>query len=248
MFLTRFPINTTRRNATRMLASPYALHAAIAGSIPRSSSETESGRVLWRVDREHDGRILLYIVSPVRPSLIGLDEQIGWPDIEHQWVTKNYDSFLSNITEGQCYQFRLTANTVVNRTSIKDGQGRSKRLPHVTALQRAAWLVGDKAYEEVAENNSSLLTKHDLSRAARNGFDVLTDEDQKQLMLRVSEFHEFDMLQGKKGNHIKLSTTQFDGLLRVNDAEKLRHALIFGIGHAKAFGCGLLTLSLVDQK
>lgn len=34
MFLTRFPINKTRRDARRLLASPYQMHAAIAGSFP----------------------------------------------------------------------------------------------------------------------------------------------------------------------------------------------------------------------
>ncbi|MCC6505761.1 MAG: type I-E CRISPR-associated protein Cas6/Cse3/CasE [Aquimonas sp.] len=38
----------------------------------------------------------------------------------------------------------------------------------------------------------------------------------------------------------KLVTCTFEGQLRVNDPEKLRSLLENGVGHAKAFGCGLL--------
>ena len=34
MFFTQFPINMTRRESRAMLASPYRMHAAIAGSFP----------------------------------------------------------------------------------------------------------------------------------------------------------------------------------------------------------------------
>ncbi|WP_157734740.1 type I-E CRISPR-associated protein Cas6/Cse3/CasE [Actinopolyspora erythraea] len=37
-------------------------------------------------------------------------------------------------------------------------------------------------------------------------------------------------------------TAQFDGLAVVADAEKVRQALLEGIGRAKAYGCGLLSL------
>ena len=35
----------------------------------------------------------------------------------------------------------------------------------------------------------------------------------------------------------------FDGSLTVTDPEKLRHALSNGIGRAKGYGCGMLTLA-----
>ena len=59
----------------------------------------------------------LYIVSPDKPSLVGLDEQMGWPDFEPQWGTRSYDNFLSRISVGQTYSFRLVANPVLNRSS-----------------------------------------------------------------------------------------------------------------------------------
>ena len=43
-----------------------------------------------------------------------------------------------------------------------------------------------------------------------------------------------------KGGALRVSTLDFSGHLRVVDPAALQHALFNGIGHAKAFGCGLL--------
>lgn len=43
-----------------------------------------------------------------------------------------------------------------------------------------------------------------------------------------------------KGRRIEFSSLDFQGLARVTDPERLRRALLDGVGHAKAFGCGLL--------
>ena len=246
MFLTKFPLNLTRRSTTALLSSPYKLHAAIAGSFSPNEASASDGRVLWRVDREPDGPAILYLVSPSRPSLVGLDEQAGWPDLEPQWVTRDYNPFLAKIANGQVYQFRLVANAVVNRSAVSGKNGRSKRLPHVTAVQRASWLVGAAAYESDGRDVPEYLQQQGSSRAERCGFKVLADENSGTLKLVVSDLHEYDIRQGRRGNRIKLSTTRYDGVLEVTDATELRHALTQGIGHGKGFGCGLLTLARVN--
>jgi CRISPR system Cascade subunit CasE len=50
-----------------------------------------------------------------------------------------------------------------------------------------------------------------------------------------------------KGGGLRLSTVDFTGRLRVHDAARLRDALFKGVGHAKAFGCGLLLVKRVDD-
>ena len=49
------------------------------------------------------------------------------------------------------------------------------------------------------------------------------------------------------GNKVTFTRAQYDGVLRVTDADALRRALVCGIGHAKGFGCGLLTLVPLDR-
>lgn len=243
MYLTQFPINTTRRETRGMLSNPYRMHAAIAGSFSPMQDNGASGRVLWRVDRSADGPVCLYIVSPTRPSLVGLDEQIGWPDLTPQWKTREYDAFLERIANGEKYTFRLTGNPVVSRRAITDVHGRSKRIPHLTTLQQAAWLIGEEAYKGTGLDAARETITREESRAMRCGFQVMKDPATESPFLVVSESRKVEFQKGSSKTKISLSTARFDGVMEVTDADRLRHALTHGIGHGKGFGCGLLTIA-----
>ncbi|WP_277259730.1 type I-E CRISPR-associated protein Cas6/Cse3/CasE [Olegusella massiliensis] len=250
MLFTRFPINMSRRDAYKLLASPYNMHAAISCSFPPSENRADNsnGRILWRIDREENGVHILYIVSPDEPSLVGLDEQIGWPDLSQQWATRSYDSFLNNIANGQTYTFRLFANPTLNRSTrggasdLASRTGASKRIGHLTALQNAAWLIGQEAYENTDVEIPALFINHGQNRAERNGFKVMRDLAGNPL-LTVSQMGKRNFRQGNKGRSITISVAQYDGVLEVTNAEALKFALTHGIGHAKGFGCGLLTIA-----
>jgi CRISPR system Cascade subunit CasE len=185
----------------------------------------------------------LYIVSPDAPSLVGLDEQIGWPDLPPQWKTRDYGPLLNSIRNGQTYQFRLVANPVVSRRAIRAERGSSKRLPHLTTLQQASWLVGKEAYAEAGVDLPDFIAQADSTRAERSGFEVCRVDDDGSLQLVVSDSKVVKFPQGASRRTITLATVRYDGILRVTDADRLRHALTFGMGHGKGFGCGLLTLA-----
>ena len=80
MYLTRFRVNTARRQARELLGSPHRMHAAVNMSfpalLPRDGTDP---RVLWRIDRNSAAEVLLFVVSPQRPDLTHLVEQAGWP-------------------------------------------------------------------------------------------------------------------------------------------------------------------------
>jgi CRISPR system Cascade subunit CasE len=54
-----------------------------------------------------------------------------------------------------------------------------------------------------------------------------------------------DLLESKRkpGGSITVQQVCFDGVLEVQEPSSVRNALLDGIGHAKAFGCGLLSLA-----
>lgn len=242
MYLTKFPINMTLRESRRMLSSPYRLHAAIEGNFPEGCSHTDEGRVLWRVDRNPNGSANLYIVSPMKPSLVGLDEQIGWPDCDRQWSTRDYGPLLEQIVDGQTYGFRLVANPVISRKAIVNERGDSKRIPHLTLLQQSSWLVGKAAYQEAGIEPPEFLARQDSSRAERNGFVVTKEDGTGGLKLMLSDSRKISFTKGSDKKVITLLSVRYEGILEVIDADRLRHALTFGIGHAKGFGCGMLTI------
>ena len=84
------------------------------------------------------------------------------------------------------------------------------------------------------------------SRAQRNGFEVLVDESGASRVV-VSNSGKAVFSKGAQGKRMTLVRAQYDGVLRVTDANALRHALACGIGHGKAFGCGLLTLAPLSR-
>lgn len=202
------------------------MHAAVLASFvdPPVGARHGAPRVLWRLD--HDGdRYFLYVVSPDAPDFVHLAEQAGWPSTERGTV-RSYDAFLDALRPGQRWAFRLAANPT-RYVAAKEG-GRAKRLAHVTVAQQENWL---------------------LERAQGFGFSITTTEAPgvggrtsiPEVAVTRRATHAF--ARNGAPDQVTLGTAQFDGRLEVRDPEPLREALVAGIGPAKAYGCGLLTLA-----
>ncbi|WP_199441448.1 type I-E CRISPR-associated protein Cas6/Cse3/CasE [Umezawaea beigongshangensis] len=216
MHLTRFEINTARRAARSLLTSPQKLHAAVLSAFPSPGDDAEPDRVLWRLDqRAHQSN--LYLVSPREPDLTHLVEQVGWPTT-NGWDTRDYSALLGKLAAGQQWAFRLRANPVSSRRKTADAT-RSQRFGHVTVAQQTRWL---------------------LDRTERHGFTVPTGvHDEPDVAVQGRETLKFD----RCGRTVTLSTAVFEGRLEISDAEVFRRSLVQGIGPAKGYGCGLLTLA-----
>ncbi|WP_225844913.1 type I-E CRISPR-associated protein Cas6/Cse3/CasE [Streptomyces sp. HPF1205] len=231
MFLTRFRINTARREGRELLGSPHRMHAAVAMSFPDLPSRDGDGpRVLWRVDRNSSAEVLLFLVSPGRPDLTHLVEQAGWPASQTAgWQTYDYSPFLGRLTEGSTWAFRLTANPV-HAIRRKEGEP-TKRTAHITPRHQAAWLL--------AKQESAGFAVVETPADKR----VLQHGDEHQLVVRDQRALRF--AKASEQRTVTLTTVTYDGLLRVTDPAALRRTLTQGLGKAKAYGCGLMTLAPV---
>lgn len=228
MYLSRMPMNPARRGTARLLASPQMMHAAVLASFPPGAvlEDAERGRVLWRVDRTGP-HAHLYVVSPEKPDFTALVEQAGWP-LASTWETKEYDPFLDRIHLGDEYRFSLVANPV---RDVRQESGRSKRLPHVRPEHQVEWLElkGGRAGFELVE----VRLEGPIAEEAAEG------RPSQQIMVSDRRDRRFRRGEGT----VTLRTARFDGVLRVTDAEAFRRALGHGIGPAKGYGCGLMTIS-----
>lgn len=216
MYLTQMHLNATRRGAQKLLGSPQVMHAAVQAAFSPNSLEYANGRALWRIDRPDKTTTSLLIVSPIEPDLTHVVEQAGWQTTQ-AWQTREYGQLLDRLKPGQQWGFRIRANPVRN-VRLRDWAD-TKPVGHVTVKQQEDWLV---------------------SRTATHGFQIPDGQQDTAAFSVVGR----DRLQFTKGGHkVVLSTVTFEGVLKVVDADLLRAALISGIGRAKAYGCGMLTLA-----
>lgn len=222
-FISHIDLNPRRRDARKLLGSPNAMHAAVEASFPPIADAT--GRVLWRLDRS-EVRSQLYVVSPRKPDFTHIIEQAGWPSSEQNWLTKDYLPLLNSLSEGQVWEYRLTANPV--HQSRKEGDG-GKRFGHVTVDQQTAWL---------------------RDREKRLGFRMLRDREEQLLsaVIRRERSQFYRRSANGTGSKVTISRVTFQGMLEIIDPDVFRQSMTRGIGHAKAYGCGLITLANPSRK
>ncbi|GAB2722988.1 type I-E CRISPR-associated protein Cas6/Cse3/CasE [Kitasatospora kifunensis] len=235
MYLTRFRLNAARPGARKLIASSQALHAAVMSSFPDLlPSAAGRPRVLWRLDRNAAAELLLYVVSPGRPDLTHLVEQAGWPAAAASgtpgWQTYGYAPFLDRLDKGGIWNFRLTANPV-HSVRVRDGQP-TKRTAHVTTQHQIEWLLGRQEVGGFRIQEKP----QERRRTERGDLHQLVVRDQRSLEFRKT---------GSTGP-VTIKTVTYDGRLEVTDADALRKVLTEGLGKAKAYGCGLMTLAPIS--
>lgn len=227
MYITKATLNPRRRGAKHLLASPQRMHAAVlSGFAPDQVARQGSGRVLWRLDpAEHHTDLL--VVSPGLPDLVGLVEDAGWPATTPA-QTKDYTPFLERVVRGSRWHFRLRANPV--HAVRKPGWERSRRLGHVTAEHQAQWWLEHAERVGLAIVDPVALPVDPVRAADR--VQVL-----ERQTLSFGRAH-------SSGTHarVTLTTAAFEGHAEVAEADQVRAALVEGVGRARAYGCGLLTL------
>ncbi|PSL01016.1 CRISPR system Cascade subunit CasE [Murinocardiopsis flavida] len=213
--------------------------------------------MLWRVDDNAKSEVFLYLVSPAAPDLTHLEEQAGWPTTP-TWRTFEYDTFLSKLAKGDVWGFRLTANPV-HSIRRKDGEP-TKVTAHITPRHQMGWLLQrqDAAGFRIVEKphgQRRLPDGDDLELIVRDRRDRAFEKTDKADRSDGSEGSdrpdgsartaETGGARGRK-NRVTLVTATFDGRLEVTDPAALRRTLTAGLGRAKAYGCGLMTLAPVE--
>lgn len=217
MYLTHMPLNPDRRSTRELLSSPQRLHAAVLAAFPPGTAHR--GRILWRLDAPERHRLDLYVVSPSEPSLEAMADQAGWPS-QPVWRTADYQPFLAALEGTQRWAFRVRANPIKNVRPESGARGR--RVAILEEPAQAEWL---------------------LSRAASHGFAVTPSKHGPNL--RVTE-RRTERFTRRGAQSVTLGTAAYEGVLEVLDPTLLRATLTQGIGSAKGYGCGLMTLAPVS--
>lgn len=150
------------------------------------------------------------------------------------WCVRTRE-FAPRLETGDELQFELRANPVVTVSS----NGKSKR--HDVVMQEKKRLLQQRGYARWDDwrdgDRPSLYAlaretcgRWLIERGERLGFSV----DGQNLSVDAYQQH-----RGKKET-LRFSTVDFAGTLTVRDPAVFTGALCTGVGHAKAFGCGLM--------
>ncbi len=159
------------------------------------------------------GKLYLLLLSPERPDFINFASQFCPKGVLGE--TRDYDALLARIEQGQSWRFRLRANAA--RSVVAEKGARGKPRAHTTTAYQREWL-----------NSKAPLCGFALEE---DGFDVVQVDT---LQFRRSE---------ARDARVTIGVAVYEGKLTVTDAALLREALTRGVGRAKAYGCGLLTLA-----
>lgn len=131
--------------------------------------------------------------------------------------------YVLNVQNGQRLRFRLRANPIKTIKDSSKGTVEKKgkiftktvRVPLLHEEQQQAWL--ERKLQAFAQ------------------LETLIVQPEPILYFRKA----------KEGRSGKIQTVMFDGVLTVTDAEAFNNEIMRGIGPAKAFGCGLLSVARI---
>jgi CRISPR system Cascade subunit CasE len=154
-----------------------------------------------------------YVLQPIT-LLVQTVLEPDWQELDELMAEPpGVKSFDPWHSDGARYYFRLLGNPTARR---KQPDGKSKRVGLYTRQEQTDWLT---------------------RKADRGGFRILD--------LRITDLGIVESLKKRSGRdfQIKHLAVQFDGVLQVADPSRFEDTLINGIGSAKAFGFGLLSLA-----
>ncbi|KAA2246400.1 type I-E CRISPR-associated protein Cas6/Cse3/CasE [Solihabitans fulvus] len=217
MFLTKLNVNVRSREFRRDFANIHDMHRTVMSAYPAVDAgipARQAHGVLWRLDPTHSGYIQ-YTQSHTIPDWTRLPPGYLATPAE----VRPLQPVLDAIAPGRKLLFRILANATQD-IRPPELRGASRRVAHRSAESQINWLIG---------------------KGERHGFVIPTGRDGKP---DVAPSPVPNMTGDKGGTKpITIGAVRFDGHLIITDAQAFTDAVVTGIGRARAYGCGLLTVA-----
>ncbi|WP_280396332.1 type I-E CRISPR-associated protein Cas6/Cse3/CasE [Nocardia brasiliensis] len=233
-YLSRIWLNPLRSGTRRLIGNPQVAHAAVLGGI---SAQPLNERVLWRLEPETSHRSVLLVLSQSKPSWDHVIEQAGWTGAEFPQISiKSYVPLLDQVTEGALFRFKVRASPTyatkqisapspAQQRRLAEPRPRGVRLPHRNEEHQYNWF---------------------LERAAAKWGFIVETTDSGQPLLAITERQRVSFRKRRDAGHrVTLHTATYEGALRILDAESARYCLLHGVGTARGYGCGLVSIAPV---
>ncbi|GAB1819614.1 type I-E CRISPR-associated protein Cas6/Cse3/CasE [Herbidospora sp. RD11066] len=230
MFLSKLTIDPTSRHFRRDYADIHEMHRTVMSAFPDVEGDVPARQahgVLWRLEQNDQG-FRLYVQSRTQPS---------WSSLPNYYLTEPHQvrdiaTVFDAITGGNKFAFRLVANPTRavkrdEKQQLERAQAGKRDQPRHVVLhapqQQVEWLIrqGERCGFVVPAGRNG---RPDLAP-----YPAFRTQGQSQVESRI--------------NRIVIDQVRYDGHLIVTDSVQFAKALGEGIGRAKAYGCGLISLA-----
>jgi len=234
MFLSQLPWNLRDMNARRDLASSYELHRTLWNCFPNLRRDPDRGvfpeRILFRVDTDRrNGCPIVLVQSALEPAWDQLPPRRLLAPAECKPVDPQF-------TAGQRLRFRLRANPTKRIAAKNPHLGATmvgKRVGMATEVDQIEWLL-----------RKGIAAGFTIPGQWVPATDPETEEPIRLPNFRVDAIPEGRDRNGKKGHGEGVfHAVRFEGVLIVTDPIQFRTAWSAGIGSAKGYGFGLLSIA-----
>lgn len=225
LHLSRCYFDNHRREVVQDLSNCESLHRRIMQVFPQHTpygAGRTLDQVLYRIE-EVNQRPALLVQSSHKADWEQLPAGYFLEEPHQIEITAAYE----NLTIGQELRFRLLANP-------------SKRISEKNTDHAA--MAGKRVELQREEDQLHWLQK----KGQDHGFTLKTLDPHKQILAveaqaltKISGYKKI----GDRRSTITLGTVLFEGRLQITDLILFQNALIQGIGHGKAYGCGLLSIA-----
>lgn len=239
LYLSRLALDLRDRAVHRDVGDSQAMHRRLLDAFPPGTTRADHG-LLYRLEPDprggrDRGQVIALVQSAIPPDWSNLpagylqgDERLGASK------PKRIDEHYRTLKAGTILRFRLRVNptrkihtTEETRTPGKRPTGPNGTRKPLTQEELPAWLK---------------------RKAEQHGFQLLDARTQPD---SISGKEQVGRKTDPRDNDKKMRMTHaavlFDGQLEVTDVNLFRDALWGGIGSAKAYGFGLLSVALVGK-
>ena len=239
IFLSSLRLDPLARRVQTELARPYEMHRTLCHAFPElAGDEWTAARVLFRVD-DDGGRVQLLVQSKREPDWRAFSNHLG--GARYLLAFPQVKEWEPQFQAGQTLRFRLLANPTFRPKKDDGGDGERRGL--YREHERLDWLWRQSARCGFA------LPRADTT-LRRNGAPLIfRGRSHDSLTLDLPTCQVIDLNDGRRfplpAGRVQFSAARFDGVLEVTDGDLFRQAVENGVGPAKGFGFGLLSVAAV---
>ncbi len=237
MFLSRLELNIRNINVQRDLNNCQNMHRTIMRGFPdiKNKEAREKFRVLYRVDIDSMNRIKVLVQSKNKPNWDFLKSNyLSFSNNKKNPAMKTLDTLFNSIQPGTILKFRLRANPT------RKLDGKRVELYKMEDLQK--WILR-KAKDcgfifphlvEFPKVPAIIIQPEGKLHGYRKSLKVNQKTSEKDKNLNGNQ----------KYKELTFFSVIYKGILKVQEKEKFLNSIQKGIGPAKAYGYGLLSVRI----